>query len=79
MFGSRDDRGTQVDDGTYELTDDNTIVIDKEFGRVSFEFTIDGDQFFLEPDLPACAKNGCFAAQWAVAVAYPGLAWERID
>jgi hypothetical protein len=27
--------------------------------------------------MPPCAKTGCFAAQWAVSVAYPGLPWHR--
>ena len=61
--------------GTYRLADDRTVVI----GEVSFHFRIRGDTLFLDPVLPACIKNGCFEAQWAVAVAYPGLPWTRAD
>jgi hypothetical protein len=77
LFGSRDADGNQVDDGTYVLLDDRTVVITKEFGKVTFHVDIRGEQLFLEPVLPRCAKRGCFAAQWAVAVAYPGLPWQR--
>ena len=80
LFGSRDAEGDQVDDGTYELRSDDTVVIDKEFGKVTFHYSIspDGSTLMLDPVLPACAEKGCFDAQWAVAVAYPGLPWERI-
>ena len=56
------------------------VVIDKEFGKVTFHYSIspDGSTLMLDPVLPACAEQGCFDAQWAVAVAYPGLPWERI-
>jgi hypothetical protein len=79
LFGSRDDRGDQVDDGTYKVLDEDTIVISKEFGDVTFNYRIegDGDTLLLDPVLPKCSKSGCFAAQWAVAVAYPGLTWRR--
>jgi hypothetical protein len=79
VFGSRDAGGDQVDDGTYRVIDENTIVISKEFGDVTFDYRIksDGDNLLLDPVLPKCRKSGCFAAQWAVAVAYPGLAWRR--
>lgn len=80
LFGSTDDRGDQVDDGTYRVIDQNTIVIEKEFGDVTFDYRVDSDDsLFLDPVMPKCAENGCFAAQWAVAVAYPGLAWERVE
>jgi hypothetical protein len=32
----------------------------------------------LDPVMPNCAETGCFAAQWAVAVAYPGLPWRPV-
>lgn len=79
LFGSRDAEGDQVDDGTYRLTNERTVVISKEFGDVTFHFTIRDDNLFLTPVLPGCAKKGCFAAQWAVAVAYPGLPWQRTE
>lgn len=79
QFGSRDDVGEQVDDGTYRVVDDNTIVISKEFGDVTFHYRIsdDGSSLLLDPVMPECANKGCFAAQWAVSVAYPGLPWQR--
>jgi hypothetical protein len=79
LFGSRDAEGNQVDDGTYEVVSDDTLVIGKEFeGGVTFHYEITADdELFLDPVIPACAKDGCFEAQWAVAVAYPGLPWER--
>ena len=43
QFGSRDDAGDQVDDGTYRAVDDNTIVISKEFGDVTFHYRISDD------------------------------------
>jgi hypothetical protein len=78
-FGSRDAQGNQVDDGTYRVVDDS-LTITKEFGDVTFRFEIraNGD-LYLTPVLPACVKDGCFAAQWAVAVAYQGLPWSRVS
>jgi hypothetical protein len=75
FFGSRDAEGDQVDDGTYELVGEDAFVI----GNVTFHYRIDGgDTLYLDPELPACAAKGCFDAQWAIAVAYPGLPWKRI-
>ncbi len=74
LFGSRDAEGDQVDDGLYQLVDDRTFVIND----VAFFFSITGgDTLHLDPVIPDCVVNGCFAAQWAVAVAYPGLTWKR--
>lgn len=80
LFGSRDAQGDPVDDGTYQLEGEDTVVIDKEFGAVTFHYEIAaGDTLTLEPVMPACAAEGCFAAQWAVGMSYPGLPWERAD
>lgn len=79
LFGSTDQNGDQVDDGTYRSVDEDTIVIEKEFGDVTMHYRVDGDELYLDPVLPGCADKGCFAAQWAVAVAYPGLAWSRVE
>lgn len=79
LFGSTDAEGNQVDDGTYEAIDKKTIVIHKEFGNITFHYRITNGSLFLDPVLPKCAQSGCFDAQWAVAVAYPGLPWERVD
>ena len=79
LFGSTDDHGDQVDDGSYQLIDPRTIVIEKEFGNVAFHYQIrDDGTLLLDPVMPKCTKKGCFAAQWAVSVAYPGLPWEPV-
>ena len=74
LFGSRDADGRQVDDGTYRVVDDRTVVIND--GTFRYSIT-GGDTLRLDPVMPDCAATGCFAAQWAVAVAYPGLTWNR--
>lgn len=76
-FGSTDHRGEQVDDGSFTLTGDRTIVVDKEFGSVTFNFRLRDGELFLEPVMPKCLDKGCWAAQWAVAVASPGHPWRR--
>jgi hypothetical protein len=78
-FGSTDDKGEVVDDGTYRAIGEDTIVVHKEFGDVTFAYRVRGDSLFLDPVMPKCSKSGCFKAQWAVAVAYPGLSWKRVD
>ena len=80
LFGSTDDEGDQVDDGTYRVIDEDTIVIEKEFGEMTFNYRIQDDgTMLLDPVMHDCTKSGCFAAQWAVSVAYPGLAWEPTE
>jgi hypothetical protein len=78
-FGSRDDTGNQADDGTYRLTNPTTVVISKEFGDVTFHFTADDTTLTLDPIIPDCVKARCFAIQWAVSMAYPGLKWNRTN
>lgn len=74
VFGSHDANGELVDDGVYELLDEDTFRI----GDVTFHFTITGgDTIAFEPEIPACAPD-CFEAQWSVAVAYPGYTWHRV-
>jgi hypothetical protein len=36
LFGSRDAEGDQVDDGTYRMPSERTVVVTKEFGDVAF-------------------------------------------
>jgi hypothetical protein len=74
QFGSLDDTGQQVDDGSYRLVGKDSVVISK----VTFHYTVTGDTLTLDPVLPECAKSGCFDAQWAVAVSYNGLPWQRV-
>ena len=75
-FGSTDAQGDQVDDGTFRVVDDDTIVIEKEFGEVVVDYRITNGSLFLDPVIPDCVETGCFAAQWAVSMAYPGLPWR---
>ncbi len=77
LFGSLDWNGEQVDDGTYELVDGDTLVVSKEFPDVTFRFTIDGETLSLEPVIPGCSPS-CFEAAWSVSVAYPGKTWLRV-
>ena len=77
-FGSLDWNGEPVDDGTYEVIDDNTFVVFKEFPDVTFDFVIDGDTIRFDPEIPECSP-GCFEAVWSVMVAYPGEEWHRVD
>lgn len=70
QFYSYDRNDQEVDFGTYELVDDDTLVI----GDVTFDFSIVDDHLTLEPQLPA----GCleFECQWAIMVAMP---WSGMD
>jgi hypothetical protein len=76
-FGSRDWNGDQVDDGTYEVVDDRTFVISKEFPDVTFHYRIEGDAITFQPVTP----DGCltFRCMWSVSVAYPGKKWKRVS
>jgi hypothetical protein len=78
QFFSYNQDGEEVDFGTYELVDDDTLTIgapDRE--GVTFDFAIEGDHLTLEPQLPA----GCtqFECQWAVMVAMPWSGMERVE
>lgn len=77
-FGSLDWNGEQVDDGTYEIVDDHTFVVSKEFPDVTFNYTIQDDTISFDPLIPDCAPE-CFEAAWSVVVAYPGETWERVS
>jgi hypothetical protein len=77
-FGSRNEFGEQVDEGTYELVDDDTFVLGE---NATFNYEIDGDTIMFEPVIPAdCSTKACHAnAVGMVSVAFPGQKWERID
>lgn len=78
LFGSLDWNSEQVDDGTYEVLDENTFVVSKEFPDVRFHFTVRSDAITFEPAMPDCSP-GCFEAAWSVSVAYPGEEWHRVS
>ena len=76
-FGSRDFRGQQVDDGTYELVGDDVVVINGS----SFHYRIDADAIYFQPDpvdISECSTRMCrFEAAWVLLVAMPGMPWTR--
>ena len=76
-FGSTDWNGEPVDDGTYDVPEDGTLVISKEFPDVTFHYAINGDTIMFEPEIPACSPD-CFEAAWSVAMALPGETWHRV-
>ena len=75
-FGSLDWNGEQVDDGTYRIVRPGTVVIFKEFPKVTFRYRIQGNAIRFTPVVP----KGCssFRCVWAVTVAYPGKSWQRV-
>lgn len=81
FFGSVDQYGNQVDDGTYVLVDSNTIQI----GDGTFDFSIQGGTLQLTPvitdkqRLEALRHPERFStAGWMVAVSYPGTNWKKV-
>ncbi len=72
-FFSYDQNGQEVDFGTYELVNDDTV----EINDVAFDFTIVGDHLTLTPQTTA----GCleFYCQWAIMVAMPWSGMERVE
>lgn len=77
LFGSLDWNGEQVDDGSYDVIDDRTFVVSKEFPDVTFTYEIHDDAITFEPVIPDCSPR-CFEAAWSVSVAYPGEEWHRV-
>lgn len=74
IFGSRDWNGQQVDDGTYEVIDEDTIRI----AQTEFTYRIEGDSLYLDAATPDCTAVACdFGEQWPVMVAIPGAPWQR--
>jgi hypothetical protein len=76
-FGSRDQNGQDVDDGTYRLVGGDTFIISKEFPDVTFHYVVSGDSIMFTPVMPEC-RPACFEATWSVSVAYEGLPWTRV-
>jgi hypothetical protein len=76
MFGSLDWRGEPVDDGTYRVVDKRTVVIFKEFPKVTFDCRITGKTITFAPVI----AKGCstFRCGWAISMAYPGKSWQRV-
>lgn len=71
-FGSRDADGNQVDDGTYEIVDDDTVLINgTEFG-----YEVAGDELTLESIPEGCVDDECI---YSVMVAMAGQPLQRQD
>jgi hypothetical protein len=84
IFGTEDME--QVDDGTYEITEDGTFVISKEFPDVTFNYEIEGDTLTLTPVLTQELKAEAqahpldfTAAGWAITMSYLGNTWKCVD
>lgn len=79
-FGSIDQHGQQVDDGTYAIEGDALRI-----SEGAWTFTISGNQLTLEPVISDAQLEEALAdplewstAGWIVAVAYPGSTWQRV-
>ena len=86
LFGSLDYNDQQVDDGEYEIVDDDTVLIGGGPSEFTYHIAEDGQTLSLEPVIPASDKRQALAdplefsgAGWSVAVAFPGSTWERVD
>ena len=75
-FGSLDQHGNRVDDGSWTIFDPTTFTIND----VHFHYQVTGNELRLEPiDVGACPADPadwCVEA-WKVMVAMPGMAWLR--
>ena len=76
-FGSLDWERRPVDDGTYEVIDDDKVAI----GPITLSFEITGNTITFEVAEPkSCKTDECRMTQaYAVAVAFPGKPWKRVD
>jgi hypothetical protein len=75
-FGSLDWKGQVVDDGRFRIVKPGTVVIFKEFPKVTFRYRIRGKKISFTPLIP----SGCtaFRCMWAISMAYPGKTWHRV-
>jgi hypothetical protein len=79
QFGSLDYERNQVDEGSYQLIGDDTVIIN----GLEFGYRIDADQLALTPpavDLSSCTTTDCrFEAALGLMIAMPGTPWTRVD
>ena len=80
-WGSLDQHGNQVDNGTYHVLTANTLKINDG----TFRFRIQGKTLMLTPLITAAEKQAALAkplnfstAGWMVAVSYWGHAWRQV-
>ena len=81
LFGSVDQYGNQVDDGTYVIVDANTIQV----GDGTFDYSIQGGTLQLTPVITEKQRQEALrhpeefsTAGWMVAVSYPGTKWKKV-
>jgi hypothetical protein len=86
-FASVNENGEFVDEDTYKLPNDHTIVFpgsgSKSFPRVTahFRFSDDRDTVTFDlvlPDMDECSQHCRGTYEWAVSVFYEGLPWKRV-
>jgi hypothetical protein len=75
-FRSLDWKGQPVDDGTYRVVDNRTVVIFKEFPKVTFRYRIAGKLITFSPLIAGDCST--FRCAWAISMAYPGKTWRRV-
>ena len=83
QFGSLDQGGNQVDDGTYQVLNDHVLRIGPD---AQFRYRISGGKTLrLHPLIRAADRRKALAhplefskAGWQVAVSYDGLEWRRV-
>ena len=82
LFGSLDQFGNQVDDGTYVNVDSNTIQIN---GVATFDYSIQGGTLQLTPIITGKQRQDALrhperfsTAGWMVSVSYPGTKWKNV-
>jgi hypothetical protein len=70
-FGSRDEMGRQVDDGSYQVVDDRTITFPSS--DVTVHFSFEGDTVMFEVVVPDSCVGSCRNnTAWALSAFYPG-------
>jgi hypothetical protein len=87
-FGSLDQDLNQVDEGTYTIVDDQTVLISSPpyFTDARFTYRIENDDtLVLDPAITQTQRDeatadpkGFTEAVWMVTVAYPGTTWKRV-
>ena len=84
-FGSLDEERDQVDDGMYEVIDEERFRIGDADTGVVFHYKVEGDRLSLTPEITAAMLEEALAsplefspAGWSVAVADPGQERKRV-
>ena len=84
LFGSLDQHGQQVDDGSYRVTGARKVRINDVRLHYEIDRTADGDVLALKPVITKRMRRQALAdplefstAGYAVAVAYTGHTWNR--